>query len=219
MIRQSSLVCVECLCCVEPYSCAVSCWSVSSHGSGLCPSLVQVCVVCCVWSVCWCRPGLVCAACWRRVVRLPNRIVLCRVVSSRVTNWSNRITNGVVSCRVESYVCYDIMSYECYDLVLCRVECRPVWSVSCIRVWSVSYTSVSSRIQVGWLGCRVVYSIRTDWFGLASSRVEGWSIRLVSCRSDRIGLVESCRVLDRFGIRAERYAERLRIATRIAFTK
>jgi hypothetical protein len=85
-------------------------------------------------------------------------------------------------------------------------------------VWSC-YESCSESYGLVWFGVEDWFTNRTVWCRVVS-RVG----RFVWCRVDRFGsvrfgLVESCRVLDRFGIRAERYAERLRIATRIAFTK
>ena len=107
LCRVSVLCRAVLLCCVVLVGVESRVWSVSESGAGLCRVLRLVCVLVSTWS------GLVCAACWCRVVRLPNRIVLCRVVSSRVTNWSNRITNGVVSClRVVS------------NRITCRVRIR-----------------------------------------------------------------------------------------------
>jgi hypothetical protein len=135
-VERSGYVCVVCLCCVESYSCAVSCWSVPS---------VRAVSAGAVWSgLCRVLESGLCRVRWCRVV-------LCRV------SVLDRIVLRIV------YV-YGLV-WSCY--------------VSCVRVM---------RIGLVWL-CGSVY----ESYGSVSSRV-----------------------LDRFGIRAERHAERLCIATRIA---
>ena len=169
-------------------------------------------------------------------------------VSCRVTNRRRcraiglRLCRVSVLCRVVLLCCVVLVGAEC----TCCVGWRGlVWSVSCARVWSVSCTLVSSRSRIGWLvyrigtvlcrvvSCRVsvldrivlriVYVYGLVWLcyvscgrvvriGLVWCRGSVWL-----CESDRIGRVVCS---NRITIHeAERHAERLRIATRIAFTE
>lgn len=159
----------------------------------------------------------------------------CRVTNRRQCRAIGlRLCRVSVLCRVVLLCCVVLVGAEC----TCCVGWRGlVWSVSCARVWSVSCTLVSSRIRIGWLVyrigtvlCRVVLCRVSvlDRIVLRIVYVYGlvWSCYVSCGRVVRIGLVwlygsvrigsVSSRVLDRFGIRAERHAERLCIATRIA---
>jgi hypothetical protein len=173
--------------------------------------------------------------------------IVARVVCTHGTVWCAE--SVAVSCRVPSRRHdQSIESGLCRVSGLCRAVLLCCVALVCVRVSGLVCVRVGSR-SVGWgveSGCVVspcwvesyyVLCMYTVWFGCVTSRVVSrtdWcrvvsrAGRFVWCRVDRFGTVsiglvrvgvESYRVFDRFGIRAERYAERLRIATRIAFTE
>lgn len=155
--------------------------------------------------------------------------VLCRLARSGL---------GCVVC--SSLVCVVYVGVESYPgrLVGVSNRYRVVSSrvVSCLRTGPNRIT-YRVCIRFGLVVLRVVWSSRTDWFGLVS-RFGLRIVRIGSDRSSRVEVRSGC--TDRIGSvtlsvtslvtrvvcsnritihGAERHAERLRIATRIAFTE
>jgi hypothetical protein len=115
-VERSGYVCVVCLCCVESYSCAVSCWSVPS---------VRAVSAGAVWSgLCRVLESGLCRVRWCRVV-------LCRVsVLDRIVLRIVYVYGLVWSCYVSCVESCGLVWFGCADRFTNRTDrCRVVCSI------------------------------------------------------------------------------------------